>query len=84
MELADRKLLAFTLPMAVFLLLLGVASALEKIGGAFWVASPAYWIFPLQTLLCGALLICFWRNYQLIRPQRPIFTLTIALIVFAL
>jgi CAAX prenyl protease-like protein len=78
------KLLAFTLPMAVFLLLLAAIGLLRKGGGAFWLASPEFWIYPLQTILCGALLLWFWREYELRAARRIIFTLVIALVVFAL
>ena len=40
-------------------------------GQAFWMASqPRYWIYPLQTLLCGALLIRGWRFYEMRIPAR--------------
>jgi CAAX prenyl protease-like protein len=79
-----RKLMAFTLPLAVFLLLLGLASLLRKVGGAYWLAFPEYWIYPAQTILCGALLVWFRREYELRAPTRVLFTLAVALVVFAL
>ena len=83
-ELFKRKLAAFTLPMAVFLLLLGLISLLRKVGGPFWLASPEYWIYPGQTIFCGALLLWFWREYKLRAPRRIAFTLVMALVVFGL
>jgi CAAX prenyl protease-like protein len=79
-----RKLMAFTLPLAVFLLLLGLVSLLRKMGGAFWLASPEYWIYPTQTIFCGALLLWFRREYELRAPRRIFFTLGVALVVFGL
>jgi len=78
-----KRLVAFTLPMAVFVTLLGVVDLVRKPGGAFWLASPEYWIYPAQTILCGALVVWFWREYE-IRALRGIWVaLGIGLIVFA-
>lgn len=78
-----RKVLAFTVPMAVFLLLLALAGVLKNIGGATpFLRSPEYWIYPVQTVLCGALLLWFRRDYSFRAPARPLFALTIALLVF--
>ncbi|HKP04366.1 MAG TPA: CAAX prenyl protease-related protein [Chthoniobacterales bacterium] len=79
-----RKLVAFLLPMAVFIALLTLAAALRKPGAAFWLASPEYWIFPAQTLVCGGILIWFWRDYQTRSPARIPFTVGIGLLVFVL
>ena len=87
MDSADkelRKLVAFTLPMAVFLLLLALISLLRRVGGAFWLASPEYWIYPAQTIFCGALLLWFWREYQFRAARRIVFAAAVALLVFAL
>lgn len=87
MDSADkklRKLVAFTLPMAVFLLLLALISLLRKVGGAFWLASPEYWIYPAQTIFCGVLLLWFWREYQFRAARRIVFAAAVALVVFAL
>jgi CAAX prenyl protease-like protein len=78
-----KKLVAFTLPMAVFLALLGLASLLRKPGAGFWLASPEYWIYPAQTLLGGAVVVWFWREYGLGAPRKVWFALAIGLAVFA-
>jgi uncharacterized protein len=78
-----RKLVAFTLPMAVFLVLLALVSVLRKVGGAFWLDSPEYWIYPAQTIFCGALVIWFWREYQFRAARRIVFAAAVALLVFA-
>ncbi len=78
-----RKLAAFTLPMVVFLVLLALGGALRKIGGAFWLASPEYWIYPAQTILCGALLLWFWGEYEFHFPRRIVFTAALALLAFS-
>ena len=78
-----KKLVAFTLPMAVFLTLLGLAGVVRKPGGGSWLASPEYWIYPAQALVCGALVIWFWREYELRAPRKVWFALAIGLVVFA-
>ena len=83
-KLARRKLVAFTLPMAAFLLLLALSGLLQNVSGAFWLSSPEFWIYPAQTLLCGALLLWFWREYELRAPRQILFTVAVALFVFAL
>jgi uncharacterized protein len=79
-----KKLVAFTLPMAVFLTLLGLASTLRKQEAGFWLASPEQWIYPLQTLLCGAAVLWFWRQYQVSVPRKFWFALVIGVTVFGI
>ena len=64
-----RKLVAFTLPMAAFVGLFALVSLLKNFHGPFWIASPEYWVFPLQTVVSGALLIFFWREYEMRAPR---------------
>ena len=79
-----RQLAAYTLPMAVFLGALAIVSLLKRVGGAPWLASPEYWVYPLQTMACGVLLWWFRRDYDLQRPRNVVFTLAIAAVVFVL
>jgi CAAX prenyl protease-like protein len=79
-----RKLWAHLLPMLTFILLLGVSSALKRPGASPWLSAPELWIYPLQTVLCAALLTYFWRDYEFHPWRRPLFTIAIALVVFAL
>jgi hypothetical protein len=79
-----EKLLAYTIPMGLFVGLLGVVSLLKVVGGPFWLTAPEYWIFPLQTLCCGAVLIWFWRRYEFHRLARLAFVIAIAVVVFLL
>ena len=83
-KLPRRKLAAFTLPMVVFLVLLALVSGLRRVGGGFWLYSSEYWIYPAQTIFCGALLIWFWREYELRAARQIVFTAAVALLVFAL
>ena len=79
-----RKLVAFTLPMAVFVTLLGMTSAGNRPETVSWLAYPAYWTYPAQTVICGALLLWFWRDYEFSAPRPLWFAVVIGLIVFVI
>lgn len=79
-----RKIFAFALPMALFLVFLSFNGALKGRGRPFWLNSAEYWIFPLQTILCGIVLIWFWRDYQMAAPARVGVGLFIGILVFVL
>jgi CAAX prenyl protease-like protein len=79
-----RKLLAFTAPMVLFLLLLGLRDGLKNIGGPFWVGSAEYWIYPAQTIVCGAVVFWFWPEYDLRTPRGVAFGVAVGLLVFVL
>ena len=79
-----KRLFAFVAPMAAFLGLLAVNGALKQFGGASWSGWTEYWIYPAQTILCGALLLFFWKTYPLSRPRHAILGLTIGAVVFLL
>ena len=81
-ETSQQALVAYVLPMAVFLALLVLASLLPGVGKSFWLASPEYWIYPAQTFICGGLLVWFWREYQFRPPTKILFTFAIGLLVF--
>lgn len=78
------KLLAYGLPLVVFLGLLALVSLLKRPDGPFWLTAPQFWVYPLQTLVCAALLAWFWRNYEFHRLARIGFVFAIALLVFVL
>lgn len=80
-KVAGRKLVAFTLPMAFFFLLLALNGALRKMG---LLAFPEHWIYPLQTVFCGALVLWFWREYELRLAGRIAFPLLVGVAVFGL
>ena len=79
-----RKLIAFTLPMAVFVLLLGLTGTGNRPESVSWFSYPPYWTYPAQTLICGALLFWFWRDYEWRPPGKIWFALLIGVVVFAL
>ncbi len=77
-------LIAYTAPMLAFVCSLALVSPLKWIGGSFWLASPEYWLYPLQTFGCAALLVWFWRRYDFRPLARVSFTLAIGVLVFVL
>src|SRR6266487_3727436 len=77
-----RKLAAYTLPLAVFLALLAVNGVLKKIDNFFWLSSAEYWLYPVQAILCGGLLIWFRRQYDFDRLRHPLLAGFAAVIVF--
>ena len=79
-----RKIFAYALPMLLFTALLGLGEVLKTPGGTLWLAAPEFWIYPLQTLLCGGLLFYFWRDYHFQPLRRPLFSVGVALLVFLL
>lgn len=76
-------MVAFVAPMAVFLGLLALNSLAKSVGDGFWFRSAEYWIFPLQTIVCGALLWRFRRAYELGRPRRIGVACVVGVVVFA-
>jgi CAAX prenyl protease-like protein len=77
-----RKLIAYVAPMVVFVVLLSCTALLKKMGHQFWLQSPEYWVFPVQTILCGALLLWFWREYDFGRLRNVGIVVAIAVAVF--
>ncbi|MFM8886597.1 MAG: hypothetical protein ACKOKC_09320, partial [Chthoniobacterales bacterium] len=63
-----RTLMAYVAPFVVFMLGLALVSGVQSFAPAenapFWLAEPKYWVFPLQAIVCGALLVWFWKYYD--------------------
>ena len=76
----NASLRAYCAPFILFLLLIGLIDLLSKLG----VSNSQYWVFPLQTLVCGALVTVFWKRYDLAFPRRILFTVAIALLVLGI
>jgi len=66
----------------LLLVLVDLITGLER--PEFFFANPRYWIFPLQTVVCGALVIFYWRQYALEAPRKVAFTIATALLVLAI
>lgn len=79
-----RKLAAYILPLAVFMAALAAVSGLKAIGGSFWLDAPEYWVYPLQTFICGALVLWFWREYEFHGARGVFIAAGVGLAVFVL
>jgi CAAX prenyl protease-like protein len=87
MSSTSRASRAFTAPFFLFILLLALSDGIRsafKGSALFVLQSPQYWVFSLQTILCGGLMIFYWREYELAKPRRPWFALIIGALVFAI
>jgi len=67
---------AYVAPFAAFVVLMIVADPLP--------AWSRIWLYPAQTVVCGALLIRFWSVYGLKFPKGLGFTLMVAILVLLL
>src|SRR6187200_2451956 len=58
-------------PLAVFLLLTSLVPlvAVKNSALPWWRSAPEHWIYPVQTVVCGALLL-FFRGQYTFRPFR--------------
>src|SRR5690349_11883532 len=78
---------AYIGPFVIFLALIALGEFVSKLGEgfAFWALSaPRYWVYPLQTLVCAAILACYWREFHLERPRGIIFTVLIGIVVLGI
>ena len=58
-------LAAYVVPFLVFMAgLMLVSLVKDSQAVSLWLRSPEYWIYPLQTALCGGTLIFYWRQYD--------------------
>ena len=64
--------------------LLALTSLLPSIGSGFWAQQSKYWVFPLQTVVCAALLWWFWPAYQLRAPRQIWVGIGVGLVVLAI
>jgi CAAX protease family protein len=65
----------YVLPFAVFLLLTELAR---------WIPNSQLWLYPLKTVIAGALLLWFRRTYSEIKPDFSPPALGVGVLVFAL
>src|SRR5579859_3154928 len=64
-RLRDNPAVAHVTPLGAFLVFFALAPlfTVKNSQLPWWRSMPEHWIYPLQTLFCGGLLIYFWRNY---------------------
>jgi len=78
---------AFIAPFITFVVLLGLGQVIQSLfegGRSFLLVSPQYWIYPLQTLVCGALLVRYWRHYQFKPITKPGFTILAGIVALVI
>ena len=79
---------AYFAPFAVFLAFLGLNELIGKLSegtaGTWWWSEPHFWIFPLQTLVCGWMIARRWRFYNLRPPAQPVVAVIAGLVVLGL
>ncbi len=51
--------------------MLGLIPLVSQPAGPFWRAHPEFWVFPLQTIVCGALML-WWRGTYHFGPFGPV------------
>ena len=76
-----RPLLAHVVPTIVFLVLLALSQLLS---GSVVLRHVKFWIYPAQTILCGALLLWFRRCYKFHELKNAALTLLIAFGIFVI
>jgi CAAX prenyl protease-like protein len=77
----SRKFIAYCAPFVVFVILFGLEPLLRVAG---WPRSPEFWIYPIQTIASGVLVIFFWRDYRMQRPALIGFAIMVGVMVFVL
>jgi len=79
-----KKVTAFVAPMGAFIVLMGLNAVLPSLGKPFWLQRPEFWLYPLQTIVCGVLVWRFWPEYPLNRPRALARGIAIGVVVFGL
>ncbi len=82
--------IAYTAPFFVFMGLLALSGLIGKfatdLGGPttpIWLTSPEYWLYPVQTLACLAIIVHYRRQYHF-NGWRPVTATLVGLLVLAL
>ncbi len=66
-ETKKTSIAAYVVPFALFMAGLALVEAARFLGGAsgnLLFSKPEYWVYPLQTLVCGGALVFFWKQYD--------------------
>jgi uncharacterized protein len=78
---------AYLGPFFAFMVLLALGELLGHLGDglANWIlAAPQYWVFPLQTIVCGVLLMKWWGSYEFSWGKGWGFALLAGVVVFGI
>jgi CAAX prenyl protease-like protein len=73
---------AHYIPFICFILLLVAGEGVAALKGQGWfLTEPQYWVKPVQTVVCAALLIYYWRSYDFSKTFRSPSILLTGLVV---
>lgn len=78
---------AYLAPFVAFFAAMGLGGLVETVYGGHpgWAYNHSvYWVVPLQTLVCSAVLIHYWRFYELRAPRRILFTTGIGILALVI
>jgi CAAX prenyl protease-like protein len=81
---------AYVGPFGLFMLLLMAVELVKKLGGGFssqslWLTASELWIYPLQTVICGAALFRWRKHYPLgINGRAAVFGALVGVVVLFL
>ncbi len=87
MSSTSRASRAFAGPFFLFMVLLALSDGVRtffKGSPVFALQEPKYWVFPLQTIACGALLFHYRRDYPLGKPRRAGFAIFMGVLVLGI
>ena len=66
-ESKKSPLAAYVVPFALFMGGIALIQGVQFLGGKsgeLLLSRPEYWVYPLQTLVCGAALVIYWKRYD--------------------
>jgi CAAX prenyl protease-like protein len=75
MNMLRHPAFPYVIPFGTFLLLTGLAS---------WIPVSIVWLYPIKTILVGALLFMFRRIYTEVKPKISLLAIVIGILVFVL
>ena len=84
---ASPKAKAYLGPFMLFMAIMALGELVAHFGDGFaaWpLAFPRYWVFPLQTLVCGAFILYWWRTYDFQWRKGAWFGLVMGVVVLAI
>jgi CAAX prenyl protease-like protein len=76
------KILSYVLPFFAFAAFLALVQFTHGLSDAFWAKHAEFWIYPLQTVVCGGIVVFFWRDYFLGAPRRASIAVGVGLLIF--
>ena len=77
-KIRNDKTYAHVVPLATFMVLNLVLSVIDESGlkwdhpDASWWQMTEHWFYPLQTIICGGMLVFFWKHYEITWDRRII------------